>query len=161
MDHSSQNDRLPATWRREVENRMNAETLKSWTVSAVSEGDTPLRLLCNGTALTQSEPGSLDHVCPVEYLLLAVAGCFALSCRAVWQRRAGPAARAQPTPNFEIIATGDKLRGGGNRVATISVVAVFANLSKAEAAATAREAEALCTVTNTLHGSPAISYSCR
>jgi len=161
MDHSSQNDRVPATWRDEPEPSVSADIVKSWTVSAVSEGDAPLRLLSNGKLVVQSLPGSLDQVCPVEYLLLAVAGCFALSCRAVLQRRVGSAAGALPSTNVEITATGEKIRGGGNRVSRISVTAMFDALSDEEAAATVHEAEALCTVTNTLHGSPAITYTAR
>jgi uncharacterized OsmC-like protein len=128
---------------------------KTWTITAVSVGEEPLQLLCDDRPLRQSQPGTLDDVSPVQHLLLAVAGCFALSCRAVLQRRTAP------LPRFEVHVSGHKLRGGGNRLSHIAVTAVFPTLSEAEARITAHEAEALCTVTSTLSGSPALSFTVR
>src|SRR5580692_664110 len=55
---------------------------KHWTIRAVSNADAALaferhgeRLLVNGARAAE--------ISPVEYLLIATAGCLALSCRAV------------------------------------------------------------------------------
>lgn len=144
--------------------------LKTWTVTAVSAGEAPLQLLCDDRPLRQSQPGTLDDVSPVQHLLLGVAGCFALSCRAVLKRRSAPSVASPvaatpsvtaPLPRFEVHVSGYKLRGGGNRLSQIEVTAVFPTLSEAEARITAHEAEALCTVTSTLGGSPALSFTVR
>ncbi len=76
--------------------------MKRWSVSAISEGHEPLQLLCGGRPLTQTAVGTMENVCPVEHLLLAVAGCFALSCRAVIAKRRLPRVR------FEVRVSGDK-----------------------------------------------------
>ncbi len=144
---------------------------KSWTVYAMSEGEAPLYLHCDDRPATQPEggsagPGTWDPPSPVQYLLLAVAGCFALSCRAVLKKRATASCATAEVPasaiqNFQVSVTGDKLQGAGNRLARISVVTQFHDMAEEDAAAVLRDAKALCTVTNTLSGSPAIHYAAR
>jgi hypothetical protein len=56
---------------------------KRWCVRAVSVAGDPLRLTCNDRPLE-------DKTCsisPVEYLLISVASCFALSCRMALEER--------------------------------------------------------------------------
>jgi uncharacterized OsmC-like protein len=135
---------------------MSTQTVKRWSVNAVSEGQTPLTLFCDGRPLTQSAPATVDNVSPVQYLLIAVASCFALSCRAVITQR--KLARI----SFEVVATGEKGPAPTSRLTNIAVVAIFrSGITESEAALIAEQAKPLCTVTNTLLTSPDIQYSSR
>jgi uncharacterized OsmC-like protein len=134
---------------------MTTHLPRRWSVNAVSEGSHPLRLFCDGRPLTQSAPSLIDDVSPVEYLLIAVASCFALSCRAVLNKHKAP------KTTFEVVATGEK-SAGRNQLANIAVVAIFRDgIDEAQGTAIADEAEPLCTVSNTLLGSPRIDYGVR
>ena len=55
---------------------------KSWTIRAVSNPSGTLALDRRGEALF-SDGAQAAEISPVEYLLIATAGCLALSCRAV------------------------------------------------------------------------------
>jgi uncharacterized OsmC-like protein len=135
---------------------MSVQIAKRWSVNAVSEGQTPLAFFCDGRPLTQTSPATIDNVSPVEYLLIAVASCFALSCRAVLAKR--KLARI----TFEVVATGEKAVASGNRLTHVAVVAVFHNdISGAEAAAITEDAKPLCTVSNTLLAAPDVVYGSR
>lgn len=135
---------------------MDLHVSKRWSVNALSQGQTPLRYFCDGRPLTQSAPATLDNVSPVEHLLIAVAGCFASSCRAVLLRR------GLSRTSFEVVAIGDRTVEPANRLAHLSVAAIFhGGLSEAEAAAIAEEARPLGTVTLTLLDTPAVTYSSR
>ncbi len=129
---------------------------KRWSVSAISEGHAPLQLFCGGEPLTQTAVGTMENVCPVEHLLLAVAGCFALSCRAVIAKRQLPRVR------FEVRVSGDKAPAPANRLAYIAVVAVFDDaISEVEALEISAEAKLICTVSNSIVSGPEWSYSAR
>jgi uncharacterized OsmC-like protein len=135
---------------------MNTQTVKRWSVNVVSEGQTPLTLFSDGRPLTQSAPATVDDVSPVQYLLIAIASCFALSCRAVL------AQRKLSRISFEVVATGEKSSGTPNRLANIAVVAIFrSGITESEAALIAGHAKPLCTVTNTILTAPEIQYSSR
>jgi len=135
---------------------MRAHVAKRWSVNALSEGQAPLQYFCDGRPLTQLAPATVENVSPVQHLLIAVAGCFALSCRAALTRR------RLPRISFEVVATGEKAIASGNRLAHIAVVAIFpCDISESEAASISEEAKPMCTVTNTLSASPDVLYSTR
>lgn len=135
---------------------MNANTPKRWSVSVSSSANEPLKIFCDGRPLTQSAPATVDHVSPVEYLLISVAACFALSCRAALK------SRKRALGSFEVVATGEKASDPPSRISRIDVVAAFRDgIDEAEAAAIAADAKLLCTVTNTIAGSPRITVSAR
>lgn len=135
---------------------MNANTPKRWSVSVSSSAKEPLKIFCDGRPLTQSAPATVDHVSPVEYLLISVAACFALSCRAALK------SRKRALGSFEVVATGEKASDPPSRISRIDVVAAFRDgIDEAEAAAIAADAKLLCTVTNTIAGSPRITVSAR
>jgi uncharacterized OsmC-like protein len=135
---------------------MRIHVAKRWSVNALSEGQAPLQYFCDGRPLTQAAPATIDNVSPVEFLLIAVAGCFALSCRAVLAKR------KLPRISFEVVATGEKLTASPNRLDRIAVVAIFGNgISESEAAAISEEAKPMCTVANTISASQHVLYSAR
>jgi len=135
---------------------MTTPVTKRWSVSAVSEGHEPLQFFCGGQPLTQTAVGTMENVCPVEHLLLAVAGCFALSCRAVIAKRQLPRLR------FEVLVTGDKAPAPANRLAHIAVAAFFEGaIAEVEAAEISAEAKLICTVSNSIVSGPEWSYSAR
>jgi uncharacterized OsmC-like protein len=111
-----------------------------------------LQIFVDGRPLTQSSPGVVDNVSPVEYLLISVATCFALSIRAVLLHRKLSAT------TFEVVTTGEKAPDAPSRLNHIALTAIFGNdIDESGAAAIANEAKSLCTVTNTVLGSPLIS----
>jgi len=134
---------------------MGAIIAQRWSVNAISSGLEPLQLFCDGRPVTQSRLATIDNVSPVEFLLIAVATCFALSVRAAL------AARKLPRPAFEVVVSGERASDPPSRLKHIAVVAILrGNIPTAEAAAIAADAKLLCTVTNSLHGTP-ISISGR
>ena len=129
---------------------------KRWSVNALSAGQSPLSIYCDGRPLTLSSAGTLDNVSPVEYLLISVAACFALSIRAVLVPRklSGLA--------FEVVATGEKALEPPSRLNHIALSVIFGNdIDETRAAAIANDAKSLCTVTNTILSAPVIVVSCR
>ena len=136
---------------------MNTPAVKRWTVNAVSDGHLPLALFCDGRPLPPNPPTIADSVSPVQYLLIAVASCFALSCRAVLSRRKLTQA------SFEVVTIGEKLLvASENRLNQISVIAIFGGgLTEADATSIIEQAKPLCTVSNTIFDSPNIAYNSR
>ncbi len=132
----------------------NPVPLKQWVVSARTAPKQPLALYCAGRPVTSPGSGGLDNVSPVEYMLLAIAGCFALSCAGALKAREFP-----PTP-VEVVVTGEKAPDAPSRVHRIGLAVVFGgDMSEDEAGAVAREAKRLCTVTNTLFGAPIVEVT--
>ena len=128
--------------------------LKQWVVSAMTAPKQPLALCCAGRPLNSAGSGSLESVSPVEYMLLAIAGCFALSCAGALRARESP-----PTP-VEVVVTGEKAPDAPSRVHRIALAVAFGGgMSEAEAVAIAREAKHLCTVTNTIFGAPIVEVT--
>ena len=108
-----------------------------------------MALFCGGRPLTATGPGCADDVSPVEYMLIAIAGCFALSCCGALKSRKAP-----PTA-VEVTVTGEKAADAPSRVGRIALAVVFdGGTAPVDAAAIAQEAKHLCTVTNTLFGAP-------
>jgi uncharacterized OsmC-like protein len=125
---------------------MAQHVAKRWSINAVSRADKSLSFFREGLPLA---PGNPVDVSPVEYLLIAAAACFALSVRSV------VAARGLPKPSFEVIVTGEKARDLPSRLGQISLVVLFNDtVDEIHAGEIAAEAKKLCTVTNTLIGSP-------
>jgi uncharacterized OsmC-like protein len=117
---------------------------RHWTVRVHSDGTKPLTVWCEDQLLDQKAPGQIGAVSPVEYLLVSIATCFALSCRtALAQRhRAGD--------DFEVIVQGLKATDLPSRLDEIELEVVFAGGLRAPAEAVVEHAKRLCTVTNTL-----------
>jgi uncharacterized OsmC-like protein len=135
---------------------MTSQRTKRWAVNVVSNGQLPLTLYCDGRPVTQTLPATLNDISPVEYLLIALASCFALSCRAVL------ADTKRPRTSFEVVATGEKAPSADNRLTNISIVGIFrSGISESDAASITAQARPLCTVNNSVLDAPNIQYSSR
>jgi uncharacterized OsmC-like protein len=148
---------VPARLQQQGNPSMNTPSVKRWSVNAVSEGQLPLTLFCDGRPLTQNGSAAGDNVSPVQYLLISIASCFALSCRAVLSRR------KLSQVSFEVVTIGEKpVVATESRLSQVSVVAIFGSgITETEAALITEQAKPLCTVTNTILESPTIRYSSR
>lgn len=136
--------------------QMNAKRPKVWSVNVISGTVEPLSIFCDGRPLTQTAPATVDNVSPVEYLLIAAGSCFALSCRAVL------AGRHLPRVPFEVVATGEKALDSPSRLTSIALVVIFRSaIAASDAVLIAEEAKLLCTVTNTILGSPTVAVTGR
>jgi uncharacterized OsmC-like protein len=135
---------------------MSVSVAKSWSVSAVSTAKEPLQIYSGGRPLTQTAPATIDGVSPVEYLLISVAACFAMSCRAALAPRKLSAA------TFEVTVFGTKAQDPPSRLNRIEVSVAFGDgISGSVAIEIAAEAKLLCTVTNTILGAPQITIDAR
>ncbi len=115
---------------------MTSKITKRWSVNVVSEGQLPLRYYCDGRPLTQAGIGTIEHICPVEHLLMAVSSCFALSCRAVLARR------RLPRLSFEVVTSGIMAEAAVNRLSGVAIVAIFHDgLPESEAVSVVEEAK--------------------
>jgi uncharacterized OsmC-like protein len=131
---------------------MGAQVNKRWSVNAISSGQEPLLIFCDGRPLTQTALATIENVSPVEHLLIAVASCFALSRRAVL------AMRKLPRFAFEVVVSGEQAPDRPSRLKHIAIVAVFrTGVGEREAAAIAEDAKLLCTVVNSIQGTSIIS----
>jgi uncharacterized OsmC-like protein len=94
---------------------------------------------------------------PVQYLLISIAGCFALSCREELRRR------KLRHISFEVIVMGDKQPGADkNLLHAISIVTIFGDgITESLARELTNRAKPLCTVTNTLLEPPTIEFRSR
>ncbi len=138
------------------ETAASPQPLKRWVVSARAAPKQPMALFCEGVSLTPGAPGDLDKVSPVEYMLISIAGCFALSCRGAMK------SRNLPATEVEVIVTGEKAHDPPSRVGRISlVVALGQGTSAADVAAILHDAKQLCTVTNTIFGASSIEVTAR
>ncbi len=134
----------------------DGDIAKSWSVSAKSSPKKPLTICCGGRPLTHAAHATQQDVSPVEYLLISVAACFALSCRAALKNR------KLPSIPVEVVATGEKARDTPSRLGRISMTAFFGGgIGDEDAVTVAEDAKHLCTVTNTILGSPDIEVSVR
>ena len=134
----------------------NPETPKRWVVSALASPKQPMTISCDGRPLQQTTTGSLDGVSPVEFLLISIAGCFALSCCGALK------ARGFPPTTVEVTVTGEKARDPPSRLGKITMATAFArDISAQDAAAIAQDAKHLCTVTNTILEMPELELTAR
>jgi uncharacterized OsmC-like protein len=123
---------------------------KSWSIRAVSNGSAALSFFRRNEALFAGGE-RVASISPVEHLLISASGCLALSCLAVLTERRGSAT------SFEVTATGTKATDPPSRLRLVELAVRFGSeIDELEAASIVDEAEKLCTVTNTLLGSPAI-----
>jgi len=134
---------------------MPVQTTKRWLVSAAADGQAALRYHCNGMVL-EAVAGVVERVSPVEHMLMAIAGCFALSCRAVIAKRKLPALY------FDVVVEAAKAPDPPSRISIIDVTVSFDKvISALEAESIAAEAKGLCTVSNSIVAAPAITYGSR
>jgi uncharacterized OsmC-like protein len=123
---------------------------KNWSIRAVVHGSTALSFFRRNEALFAGGERAAS-ISPVEHLLIGASGCLALSCLAVLKERRGSA-----TP-IEVTATGTKAADPPSRLRLIELAVRFGSeIGEHEAASIVDAAEKLCTVTNTLLGSPTI-----
>jgi uncharacterized OsmC-like protein len=124
--------------------------INSWTIQAVSEEGAALAFYRQREALFVSGAQAAP-ISPVEHLLIATAGCLALSCRAVLTGTQGSRS------SVEVTALGHKAAEPPSRLARIGLAVRFGSeIDAVEARSIVEKAEQLCTVTNTLLGSVAI-----
>jgi uncharacterized OsmC-like protein len=115
-----------------------------WRVRVHSSGTKPLTVWCEDQLLDQKTPGQIGAVPPVEYLLVSIATCFALSCRVAL------AQRERTRDDFDVIVRGSKAADLPSRLDQIELELLFAGGFDGQAEDTAEHAKRLCTVTNTL-----------
>jgi uncharacterized OsmC-like protein len=113
-------------------------------VRALSVANEPLSISCEARLFDQGVPGQLGAVTPVEYLLISVAACFALSCRMALAQRQLVAAR------FEVAVRGTKALDLPSRLRSIDIELELPHSLAEHADAIGQRAKTLCTVTNTL-----------
>ncbi len=115
-----------------------------------------MALFREGLPLTPGGRGDPGEVSPVEYMLISIAGCFALSCRGAMK------SRNLPATEVEVVVTGEKARDPPSRVGRISlVVALGQGIDAVDVDAILHDAKQLCTVTNTISGAPSIEVTVR
>lgn len=133
------------------------KSLKRWSVNAVSEGQSPLTLFCDDRPFGGSAVGTPETLSPVQYLLVSIASCFALSCRAELRRR------KLGNISFEVVVLGEKEIGAAESLLNaISIVTIFGSgITEPLAQQITEKAKSLCTVTNTLLDSPNIQFRSR
>jgi uncharacterized OsmC-like protein len=123
---------------------------KHWTIRAVSNKGAVPAFERQGEALFVNGAQAAE-ISPVEYLLIATAGCLALSCRAVLGNGHGS------DSSVEVTALGIKAAEPPSRLERIDLaVRLGSEIDAVEAASIVQKAKKLCTVTNTLLGSVAI-----
>ena len=123
---------------------------KHWTIRAVSNEGAALAFERQGEALFVNGAQAAE-ISPVEYLLIATAGCLALSCRAVLGDGHGSGS------SVEVTALASKAAEPPSRLGRIDLtVRLGSEIDAIEAASIVQKAKKLCTVTNTLLGSVAI-----
>jgi uncharacterized OsmC-like protein len=128
---------------------MSARPLKQWSITAIAR-ESGLAFAKDGHEFAPlMEPSA--PLSPVEYLLVAVSGCFALSIKAAITQRNRPFSWAR------VLVVGDKAAEPPSRLQSIELsVTLGAPLAASEIAAVLADAKRQCTVTNTLAAAPAI-----
>jgi uncharacterized OsmC-like protein len=123
---------------------MSQSIAARWIVRVHSSGTKPLTVWCQDQLLDLKPPDQIGAVSPVEYLLVSIATCFALSCRTAL------AQRDRTGDEFEVIVRGSKAADLPSRLGEIELEVVFAGGLERPAEAVVEHAKRLCTVTNTL-----------
>lgn len=123
-----------------------------WSATAISPGGAALELRVGTRPLGSAALG--NQVSPVEYLLISIASCLALSCRVVLLRRRIELMR------YQVHVVGEKAPEPPSRLSRMSAtINLPAWITEAVARAIAHDAEALCTVSNTILGACPIAVS--
>jgi uncharacterized OsmC-like protein len=124
---------------------------RTWSVRALWRAPGPMALFARDAPLAALMGNSTDPVSPVEYQLIAVAGCFALSLEAARK------ARGWPECVFDVTTVGSKAQDLPSRLERIALGVSVEGPLDAEAIATLlKDAKRLCTVTNTLAHPPVL-----
>jgi uncharacterized OsmC-like protein len=130
---------------------MTSKPTRSWTTRALWQSPGPVALFVHDEPLTGLVASTTNPVSPVEYQLIAVAGCFALSLEAA------RTARAWPESVFDVTVLGSKAPDLPSRLERIAIsVSMPGPLDAAAQATLIKDAKRLCTVTNTLANAPAL-----
>jgi len=111
-------------------------------------GNDPLSVTIDHRLFEAGPAGQLGLASPVEYLLVSIAACFALSCRMALARRTHPGA------SFRVTVVGIKALDAPSRLEVIEIEVRFPRDLAGDAESIARQAKELCTVTNTLARAP-------
>jgi uncharacterized OsmC-like protein len=122
-----------------------------WTTRAVWRSPGPVALFVQDKPLTDLVGSTTSPVSPVEYQLIAVAGCFALSLEAARK------ARDWPECVFDVTVAGTKAHDLPSRLERIAIsVSIQGALDSTAQTTLIKDAKRLCTVTNTLANPPAL-----
>ena len=121
---------------------------KCWTVVAIATAEEPLKIRCDDAAFDQGSLGTLGKASPVEYLLISVASCFALSLRmAMTERHLAP-------KSFTVGVVAAKAPTPPSRLHALELEVQLPEALNDERYSLIRRAKELCTVTNTLTQPP-------
>jgi uncharacterized OsmC-like protein len=130
---------------------MTSKPTRSWTTRAVWQSPGPVALFVADEPLTARVASTTNPVSPVEYQLIAVAGCFALSLEAARK------AREWPESVFDVTVSGSKAPDLPSRLQRIAIdVSIRGPLDAAAQSTLLKDAKRLCTVTNTLADAPVL-----
>jgi uncharacterized OsmC-like protein len=130
---------------------MMTKPTRTWTTRALWQAPGPVALFVRGEPLAALLGNTTDPVSPVEYQLIAVAGCFALSLEAARK------VRGLPESVFDVTTVGSKAHDLPSRLERITLnVSVSGPLDPASIATLIKDAKRLCTVTNTLANPPTL-----
>jgi uncharacterized OsmC-like protein len=109
---------------------------KRWSVNALCDGMSRISYFCDGRPLASDSHAERETLSPVQHLLVGLAGCFALSCQAIFLKK-----RLKGI-GLEVVVTGEKSASPHNRLSAILVSAIFhGDLTSSEAAAVVEEAK--------------------
>ena len=130
---------------------MTSKPTRSWTTRALWQSPGPVALFVHDEPLTALVGSTTTPISPVEYQLIALAGCFALSLEAARK------AREWPESVFDVTVLGSKAPDLPSRLERIVIsVSMQGPLDAAAQATLMKDAKRLCTVTNTLANAPAL-----
>ncbi len=130
---------------------MTSKQTRSWSARALWRSPGPVTLFAHDEPLTELVGSVTAPVSPVEYQLIAVAGCFALSLEAARK------AREWPECVFDVAVSGSKAPDLPSRLERIAIdISIEGPLDAPAKATLVKDAKRLCTVTNTLAGTPAL-----
>ena len=118
------------------------------TIHVSSVGTDPLSISIDDRPFDSGPARQLGSASPVEYFLISIAACFALSCRMALARR------KRPGVPFEVTVLGIKALDPPSRLEVIDMDVRFPSDLADDAESIALQAKELCTVTNTLTRAP-------
>jgi uncharacterized OsmC-like protein len=129
---------------------------KRWSVNAMCDGMSRISYFCDGRPLASDSQAERETLSPVQQMLVGLAGCFALSCQAIFLKK-----RLKGI-GLEVVVTAEKSASPNNRLSAILVSAIFhGDLTSSEAAVIVEEAKPLCTVANTVLSASGFAYETR
>ena len=130
---------------------MTSKPTRTWTARALWQSPGSVVLFVHDEPLIGLVASATNPVSPVEYQLIAVAGCFALSLEAARK------AREWPESVFDVTVQGSKAPDLPSRLERIAIsVSMQGPLDAVAQTTLIKDAKRLCTVTNTLANAPAL-----